>query len=117
MSEPPPGIGHLLTPDNITGIAIGAAASLVAALQAQVKGWGVLVSNAAGALLTAAVIPLAQSRGYGWGDWLVLICVMTGIFAGTVFLLVARIANRVLSRGDEIADKVLDLKLGKDEKP
>lgn len=110
------GVSQLLTPDNITGILIGTGASLVAALQARVKGWGILVSNAAAALLTAAVIPVAQSRGYTYGDWLLLICVLSGIFSGTAFLLVARVANRLLERSNEVADKVID-RFGKSEKP
>lgn len=108
MSEPPAGLSQFLTPDNITGIAVGTGASLVAAMQRQVRGWTVLLSNATGALLTAAVIPIAQTRGYGWGDWLLLICVLTGIFSGAFFLLVARVADRVLSRSDELADRVID---------
>ncbi len=96
------------TTDNLTAIGLATVSSLVAALQSNVRGWGVLVNNIAAATLMAVVLPIAQTKGYGWGDWLGGICVLTGIFAGVFFLIVSRAASRVLARTDEVADSWID---------
>lgn len=118
MSDaPPPGLGPLLTPDGMTGIGLAVAASFVSALQANVKGWGVLTNGVAAAVLTAVVVPPAVKNGYGWGDYLGLICLMCGALATVVFMLIAVVGRRALERGDKIADDVLDRVVGKEKKP
>ena len=92
------------TTDNLTAIGLATVSSLVAALQSNVRGWGVLVNNVAAATLMAVVLPIAQTKGYTWGDYLGFICVITGVFSGVFFLMVTRAAQRLLSRTDEVTD-------------
>lgn len=116
MSDPGSDLARFLSADTIAGIGLAVAASTVAALQAQVKGSGVLVSNAAAAILAAAVMPVFESKGYGWGDWMALIMVGTGIAAGGAFLIVAQIGRRLLERTPGLTDSVVD-KFTKDKGP
>ena len=104
---PPPGLGPLLTPDGITGIALGVGGSLVTAFQEKVRGWGVLVSNVGAAMVTAVVLPVAIKQGYGWGDWLGAICVVTGATSSGFFALILMIQRRILAQGDAVADGVI----------
>lgn len=104
---PPPGLGSLLTPDGITGIALGVGGSLVTAFQEKVRGWGVLVSNIGAAMVTAAVLPIAIKQGYTWNDWLAGICVLTGATSSGAFALIFMIQRRVLAQGDTIADGLI----------
>ena len=106
MAEP--GMGHLFTTDNLTAIGLATVSSLVAAMQSNVRGWGVLVNNVAAATLMAVVLPIAQNKGYGWGDYLGLVCVITGVFSGVFFLIVAKVAQRILMRTNEISDGWID---------
>lgn len=115
MSDaPPPGLGPLLTPDGITGISLAVMASFVSALQANVRGWGVLTNAVAASVLTAVVVPPAVKNGYTWADYLGLICLTCGICATAVFMIIALVGKRALERGDKIADGLLDRVVGKE---
>jgi hypothetical protein len=107
MAEPPPPIG-LFSPDWIAAVTIGVASSFVAGLQANVKGWGLMTTAVAAAVVTSVTVPIAQGRGYTWGDWLGVVAIMSGVLAGVVFLLIALLGQRALARGNRIADRVLD---------
>lgn len=118
VPPPSPGFASLLTPDAISGMALAIAASFVAALQAGVKWIGVVTSSIAAAILTGVTLPLAAKNGYTWADWLGVVCVMNGVLAGTVFMLIAILGRRALARGEAIADNVLDRVMGPgDKKP
>lgn len=105
---PPPGLGPLLTPDGLTGIAVAVLSSFVVIIQQSVKGWAVIAAALAAAVLTAVVVPIAVNNGYTWGDYLGLIVLMCGALAATIFLIIAIIGRRALERAPKFADGVLD---------
>lgn len=118
MSDTPPtGFGSLFTPDTISGVILSVGASFIAGLQAAVRGWGLLTTGASAALLSAVLQPIFRQYGFTWGDWLGAACLVTGVTAGAAFMLVARIGQRVLARGDSLADNAIDRVLGPEKKP
>lgn len=94
----------LLTPDTASGIALGVAASMVTALQENVKGWHMLISNAAAALVTGVAMPIAIKHGFTWGDWLGIICLGCGVTAGGMFMFLRAVRDRFISRAAEAGD-------------
>lgn len=112
---PPPGIASLFTPDAIGGMGLAVMSSLIVGLQASVKGYALLVTALSAIVVTAVVLPLATRNGYTWGDWLGVVCGLSGAFAGTIFLLLAIVSRRALARGDSLADKALDRAFGPGE--
>jgi predicted benzoate:H+ symporter BenE len=104
---------HLISPDGATGMGLGVVSSLVAGILDKTGGWTILVTAIGAALLTGIVMPVAIGRGYTWNDWLGIICILTGLFAGALFAFANSIKRRWLSRGDEAADGLWDVTLGR----
>ncbi len=113
----PDGGGHdplnLLSPDGITGMSVGVISSMVAGLLDKMPGVTLFVTSVAAALLTGIVLPVAIGRGYTWSDWLGVICVLCGLFAGLLFTLANVVKRRWLARGDEAADGLWTITVGK----
>lgn len=105
---------HLFSPDGVTAMTLGAVSSLVAGLLDGVGGMRLFATTIGSAALTGAVLPVAIERGYHWSDWLGLICIMCGLFAGLLFALANIVKRRwIEKRGDEVADGLWDMTLGK----
>lgn len=117
-STPPTiGFGSLFTPDAISGMMLATFAAVIAGLQASVRGWGLLTACGAAALLSTVLQPVfVVQYGFTWGNYLGVANMLTGLVAGAAFLVVAKMAQRVLTRADDIADRGLDRVLGKDDK-
>jgi hypothetical protein len=88
------------------GIALGVGASFVAAMKQEVRGWGILVSNIGAAIITTVTIPIAQSYGATWSNWLSAACVVSGICSGGVFLFFIKVSDAVAKRGGEAGDSL-----------
>ncbi len=104
---------NLLSPDGITGMSVGVISSMVAGLLDKMPGVTLFVTSVAAALLTGVVLPIAIRVGYTWGDWLGVICVLCGLSAGLFFTLANIVKRRWLARGDEAADGLWMITIGK----
>lgn len=101
------------SPDGVAALALSMGGSLVVALSERVSGWSVLATSIGAAVLTGAVAPVAIHRGYTWSDWLGVIYVLCGLFSGTVFGLAVIVKQRWLARGNEAADGLWALTIGR----
>ncbi len=104
---------NLLSPDGITAVGIGVTSSMVAGLLENVPGWTLFATSVGAALLTGVMLPVAIAKGYTWGDWLGVACVLCGLFAGLFFALANLLKRRWLARGDEAADGLWSITIGK----
>lgn len=94
------------SPDAMFGVALGVGASFVAAMKQNVRGFGVLISNIGAAIVTSVALPIAQSYGLGWSNWLGAVCVISGICSGGVFLFFMKLSESIANRGGEAGDSL-----------
>ncbi len=104
---------NLISPDGATAVGLAVVSSLVASVLDKMGGWTIFVTSIGAAVLTGVVLPVAIARGYTWHDWLGIICILTGLFAGVLFALFNIMKRRWLSRGDEAADGLWRITLGR----
>jgi hypothetical protein len=77
------------------------------------------VACVSAALLAAMAYPLADKMGYSWEYIIPGVAVVCGGLSYTFFSMLIRVSDRIETRGDELADRVIDRVLpadGKDSK-
>lgn len=115
MSEDPL---HILSPDGATAVTIGAISSLVAGLMDRIGGMQLFAATVGGSLISAVTVPIALARGYSWQNWVGVIAVLSGVFAGVLFGLANLVKRQWLTKhGDEVADGLWAMTVGRFFKP
>lgn len=111
MSEDPL---NIFSPDGVTAMTLGAVSSLAAGLLDGMGGAKLFAATIGAALLSAVAVPIAIERGYSWHDWLGVVCILCGLFAGVLFGLANVVKHRwIEKRGDEVADGLWTMTLGR----
>lgn len=105
---------HIFSPDGATAVTLGAISSLVSGLMDGVGGVRLFAATIGGALIAAVTVPVALDRGYSWQNWVGVIAVLSGLFAGVLFGLANLVKRQWLTKhGDEVADGLWSLTVGR----
>lgn len=105
---------NLFSPDGVTAMTLAAVSSLMAGLLDGMGGAKLFATTIGASVVSAVVMPIAVSRGYTWHDWLGVVCVLCGLFAGVLFGLANVVKRRWIERrGDEVADGLWVMTLGR----
>lgn len=105
---------HLFSPDGATAVTLGAISSLVAGLMDGVGGARLFAATIGGALVAAVTVPVALDRGYSWQNWVGVVAILSGVFAGVLFGLANIVKRQWLTKhGDEVADGLWALTIGR----
>jgi len=105
---------HIFSPDGATAVTLGAISSLVAGLMDGMGGVRLFAATTGGALIAAVTVPIALSRGYSWQNWVGVVAILSGVFAGVLFGLANIVKRQWLAKhGDEVADGLWSLTIGR----
>lgn len=117
MSDAPPPLHPLLSPDGIAGMALAALGGLITAFHERVRAFGMFIGCLTSSLVTAVAVPIMKANGFTWADWLGVGILGCAVVSTAAFLVALSITNHLRMLAEErskgVAGLIFDILIGR----